>query len=581
MIMATEHRVIKGIGASAGMALGTACLITKKDYHVPFHKINDPEKEKQLFIMAYNEIVAETTALAKKAHQSAGEKAAEIFELHHSILSDPEFINPIFTNITSNLMNAALAVEEAGNQLAAVFESMEDSYMRERSADILDLKQRLQRKILRKDFNMDQLDLPVGAIIIAEELTPSDTALIDTEKVGAIITASGGKTSHAAILARMLGIPAVLGIGSEIKNLKQAFSLLVDGQKGNVTINPDKNDIGTFKKHKENTAKSEEELIQYKNIPACTIDGYKITLMANIGTPDDLKYALEAGADGIGLFRSEFLFLDRETAPSESEQYEAYKMVLEGMKGKSVIIRTLDVGGDKSVPFITIPKEENPFLGYRAIRICLDQPEIFDTQLRALLRASLFGELHIMFPMISSLDELLKAKERVHNMAAQLRTEGIEVPKSYKIGMMVETPAAAISASIFAKECDFFSIGTNDLTQYTLAVDRGNATIAPLYSTYHPSVLSLIKTTKEAAKKRGIPCGVCGEAAGDLELLPLLIGLELDELSVNPRSILKMKKEITQMSFSEAERALEQTSSFSTAAQIHSFLKEKKKRREE
>ena len=530
----------KGITASNGYAIGVAVIKKEKEYKIFEKKIENTQDELKRFEDAVEKAHNQINTLMEKAKAEMGEDKAAVFESHLMLLDDPEFTGAVVKSIKDSNINAEKALSDVIDMYSSIFESMEDEYMRERGADIKDVGSRLLLN-LTGTYEDDNKVLPQNAVIVAKDLTPSDTADLDKSKVIAFLTDCGGKTSHSAIMARTLEIPAVVGMGDISKSLENGDNVIVDGFLGCVIINPDENTIKEYKEKITMYEKEKQELLSLVNAKVYN-EGKHIEICGNIGKPEDVNKVIENGGDGIGLFRTEFLYMNSSKLPDENEQYEAYKKVLEKMGQKPVIIRTLDIGGDKKLPYLKMPEEMNPFLGYRAIRLCLDRKDIFKTQLRALLRASSFGNLKIMFPMISSVEQFLEAKEVLKECALELKKENIRCKEDIEVGIMIEIPAAAIIADELAKYADFFSIGTNDLVQYTLAVDRMNEKISYLYDAMHPAVLRLIKMSIEAAHKEGKKCGMCGEMAGDVTASKKLMELGLDEFSMSASSILKVKK---------------------------------------
>ncbi len=531
----------KGIAASKGYAIGKIFIKEDINIEVVEKSIDDIEKEKERFKSALSNTREQLERIKEKAQKEVGAEKAAVFDSHIMLLDDPEFAGAVEMNIESNKVNSEKALQEVIDMYSSIFASMEDEYMRERGADIKDVGKRIMLNLMEKSANsMDDLDK--DTIIVAQDLTPSDTAQLDKDKVIAFLTNIGGRTSHSAIMARTLEIPAIVGMQDITESVKNDDVAIVDGIKGIVIINPDKETIEKYEKSKESFLKEKEELKKLINVETVTKAGKRVEVCGNIGKPQDVHQVLENGGEGVGLFRTEFLYMDRDNMPSEDEQFESYKYAVEKMEGKPVVIRTLDIGGDKKLPYLEMPEEMNPFLGYRAIRLCLDRKELFKVQLRALLRASAFGNLKIMFPMISSLSEFKGAKELLKECMSELRAEGKEFNENLETGIMVEIPAAAICADELAKHVDFFSIGTNDLIQYTLAADRMNEKISYLYDPMHPAVLRLIKMTIDAAHKEGKWCGMCGEMAGDENAIATLVEYGLDEYSMSASSILTAKK---------------------------------------
>ncbi|WP_294154956.1 phosphoenolpyruvate--protein phosphotransferase [uncultured Clostridium sp.] len=531
----------KGIAASKGYAIGRVFLQEHEEIVITDAKITDIAAEKEKMQKALDDSKAQLEAIKVKAAEEMGAEKAEVFEAHITLLDDPEFTGAMMSEIETNSVNGLKAVESVTNTFVAIFESMDNEYMRERAADIKDVSKRILSNLAGKGGDSFAI-IENNTVVVAHDLTPSDTAGLDRSKVVGFITNIGGRTSHAAIMARTLEIPAVLGLGDITDCVKNGDTVIVDGITGDVIINPSEEVLAEYKAKKEKFQAEQEELKKLIDVKTTTKSGRRIEVCGNIGKPEDVKGVIENGGDGVGLFRTEFLYMDRESAPTEEEQFESYKYVLEKMDGKQVVIRTLDIGGDKTLPYLPLPEEMNPFLGYRAIRLCLDRKEIFKVQLRALLRASIYGNLCVMFPMISGLEEFLQAKEVVDECKAELKAEGKEYSETIQWGIMVEIPAAAVYADELAKYVDFFSIGTNDLIQYTLAADRMSEKVSYLYNPMHPAVLRLIKMTIDGAHKHGKWVGMCGEMAGDEAAIPTLVEYGLDEFSMSATSILNAKK---------------------------------------
>lgn len=532
----------KGIAASKGYAIGKVFLKEADDEVIITHncEVNIKEEIDKLEA-AIKASKLQLTEIRDKTITNIGEHEAAVFDSHITLLEDPEFTGTALANIESNNVSAVNAINEVINVYMAIFSEMEDEYMKERAADVKDVGNRIIRNLTGK-AGVSLSDLPENTIIVAHDLTPSDTAQIDKSKVVAFLTDIGGRTSHSAIMARTLEIPAVVGLENITCCVKNGDTVIVDGVEGIAIINPDQASKDLYELKKEKLELEKKELKELVNTKTVTKSGKNIIVAGNIGAPEDVNKVIENGGEAVGLFRTEFLYMDRDRLPQEDEQFEAYKYVAEKLNGKPVVIRTLDIGGDKKLPYLPLPEEMNPFLGYRAIRLCLDKQDIFKTQLRAILRASAYGNIQIMFPMISSLDEFFKAKNILQTCMDELSTEGKNFNKNIETGIMVEIPSAAVMADEFAKHVDFFSIGTNDLIQYTLAADRMNENISYLYNPMHPAVLRLIKMTIEAAHKEGKWCGMCGEMAGDEEAIPTLLEYGLDEFSMSASSMLKAKQ---------------------------------------
>ena len=535
----------KGTGASPGIALGKALVIEHSELVIEKKTIENIDEEIQKLESAVKVSKEELTKVKEKALAELGEHEAEIFEAHLLVLEDPELIGSAISKIRDEKVNADYALNEIKEIFVAMFESMDNEYMRERAADIKDVTNRVLRHILGiKVVDLAELDEEV--VLIAHDLTPSDTATMNKNMVLGFLTDIGGRTSHTAIMARTLEIAAVVGLNDITKKVKDGDYIVFNGDTGEVIVNPDEETKAKYASLKEEFEEYRKSLELLKGQASITTDGRHVELAGNIGSPNDVEGLIKNDAEGVGLYRTEFLYMDKEDSfPTEEEQYEAYKAVLEGMNNKPIVIRTLDIGGDKELPYFEMEAEMNPFLGYRAIRLCLDRKDIFKTQLRALYRASVHGKLRIMFPMISSLEELLDAKEVIKEVLKELDAENIAYSNDVEVGMMIEIPSAAVISDVLAKHVDFFSIGTNDLIQYTCAVDRMNQKISHLYNQFNPAVLRLIKMVIDNAHKEGKWVGMCGESAGDQRMIPILLGFGLDEFSMSPISILPARKLIT------------------------------------
>lgn len=558
---------LKGIGASDGIAIAKAYLLVEPDLSFNNEKVADVDAEVEKFKAAINQSKVELTQIRNNAEIALGPDKAAIFDAHLLVLEDPELINPIEDNIRNNQMNAAASLSEVSTNFITIFESMDNEYMKERAADIKDVSKRVLSHILGVSLpNPTMIDEPV--VIIAEDLTPSDTAQLNKKFVQGFATNIGGRTSHSAIMSRSLEIPAVVGTKNITDAVQQGDFVIVDGIAGEVIINPDEQTVTGYKARQAAFLQEKEELKQLVNDKTVTKEGKHVELAANIGTPNDLEGVKNNGAEGIGLYRTEFLYMGRDAMPSEDEQFEAYKKVLSEMDGKRVVVRTLDIGGDKELPYLNLPKEMNPFLGYRAIRLCLDQQDIFRTQLRALLRASIHGKLSIMFPMIATINEFRDAKAILEEEKASLIADKVKVADDIELGIMVEIPSTAAMADIFAKEVDFFSIGTNDLIQYTMAADRMSERVSYLYQPYNPAILRLIKQVIDASHKEGKWTGMCGEMAGDSTAIPLLLGLGLDEFSMSATSILSARRQIKNLSQPEMAKVAEQALNCATQEEV-------------
>lgn len=562
---------MKGLGVSPGIGIGKAFVIEKKSMDINKVCVVNFEKEIERLRNAIEQGKIQLNELYLKTLNEVGEKEAQIFKSHEMMLEDDTFISEVESKIEKEKVNAEYALNEVSLYYIKMFENIEDEYLRERSEDIKDVMHRVI-KILLGVKTTDYSKLEKDSIIVAKDLTPSDTAQLEKGKVAAMITEMGGKTSHAAIIARIMGIPTVVGLDNITEKIKENDIVICDGKTGKVIINPNEKQLFYYTEKKLKLEEINNELKKQIGLPTISKDGFKVSLSANIGTPHDVDMVLENDAEGIGLFRSEFIFMNRECQPSEDEQFEEYKEVLQKMGGKPVIIRTLDVGGDKNVPYFDIPAEMNPFLGYRAIRLCLGNVDVFRTQLKAILRASIYGNVKIMFPMISTMKELRDAKKILEKAKQELVKEGIPFNSDIEIGIMIEIPSAAIISDLLAKEVDFFSIGTNDLIQYTLAVDRMNSRLSHLYSQYHPAMLRLIKGIIDNAHKAGIWVGMCGEAAGDPKLIPIFLGMGLDEFSMNSPAILISRYIIRNLDKSEMEKIAEGTLNMETAVEVEDYL---------
>lgn len=564
---------MKAIGTSAGIALGKVLVYKEAEIKIEKKTIDDLEGEIERLDTAIEQGIKELENLYEETLENIGEEEAEIFNAHKMMIQDPEYIDGIKGKIKEEKVNVEWALKEVTDQYVSLFENIDDEYLRERALDLKDISQRLIRILYGIEGN-DLRNIKEESIIVAEDLVPSDTAQMDKDKVIGIVTELGGRTSHTSIMARSLEIPAVAGVKDITNIAKNGDFMIVDGSKGIVLINPSQDEVEFYQREKEKYEEFKQQTRQMKGKESISKDGVKVEIAANIGTPKDVDNVIENDGEGVGLYRTEFLYMDNDRLPTEDEQFEAYKVVAERLEGKPIVIRTLDVGGDKDIPYLELPKEMNPFLGYRAIRLCLDRRDIFKTQLRALLRASAYGNIKIMFPMISNIQEVREAKRILEEAKEELRKENIPFNEDIEVGIMVEIPSVAIHSDIFAREVDFFSIGTNDLIQYTLAVDRGNQEISYLYNQYDPAVLRLIKMTIDNGHKAGIWVGMCGEAAGDEKLIPVLLGMGLDEFSMNPASILKARYIISNTSKKEVEAMLDEILSLPTAEDVERYIDE-------
>lgn len=566
--------MLKATGASPGFALGKVLVVRNEPVILEKEPIEDISQEKEKFLGAIEASKKEIEQIREKALKELGEQKAAIFDAHKMILDDPELIQGTINKIESERLNGAYALSKTAEEFIAIFEAMDNDYMRERVADIKDVTDRVIRTITGQK-KTDLASLEEDVILVAHDLTPSETATMDKERVMGFLTNIGGRTSHTAIMARSLEIPAVVGLKDITEALKTGDFAILDGEGGTVIVNPSKEEIKKYKGLKEAYVTERKALDAIKGQESITKDGRRVELAGNIGTTQDIPGLIKNDAEGVGLFRTEFIYMNRETLPSEEEQFEAYKQVLEAMNPKPIVIRTLDIGGDKNLSYLKIGEEMNPFLGYRAIRLCLKEQKIFKDQLRALLRASVYGKLKIMFPMISNLKELLEAKEVLNEVKADLDREGIAYQHDIEVGMMIEVPSAAVMSDVLAKHVDFFSIGTNDLIQYTCAVDRMNEKIHHLYQPFNPAVLRLIKTVIDNGHREGIWVGMCGESAGDQRMIPILLGMGLDEFSMSPLSILPARKLIRSLSLEEAQKLAEEVLKLSTAEEIENYLETK------
>lgn len=563
--------MLKGKGVSRGIGLGNVVVLKKVERKIEKKTIENEQVEHELERLhkALNEVINETEIQLKNISGTE----SDIMQAYLMILQDPSLISETENAIKNDKYNAEYAVEVGFNSVVQIFQNMDDEYMASRAGDILDIKNRVLGKMLNEK-TIDLSNLKPNTIIVATELTTSETAKLDFKNISGIITEIGGENSHTSIMARTHAIPAITGIENATSIFKNNDNVAIDGTLGEIYVNPteeEKQKLLTLQKQLE---EEKLELEKYKNEETKTIDGTKVKLYANIGILKDVEVAIKNTAEGIGLFRSEFLYMDSDTMPTEKSQFEVYKNVAEMMQDKEVIIRTLDIGGDKELKYLKLEKEANPFLGFRAIRLSLDNLPLFKTQLRAILRASAFGKIEIMFPMISSIDELRQAKKVLEECKKELDDENIEYDKNIKVGIMIEIPSAALIADKLAKECDFFSIGTNDLIQYTVAVERGNERISKLYTKFHPSVIKLIKMAIDGAHSANIICGMCGEAAGDKLYIPLLIGLGLDEFSMNSNSLLNARKRINNLDKAECVKLSEEILQMSSAEEVEERLKE-------
>ncbi|EAG2157148.1 phosphoenolpyruvate--protein phosphotransferase [Listeria monocytogenes] len=558
---------LKGIAASDGIAIAKAYLLVEPDLSYEKTEVTDVESEVKRFESALEVSRTELSMIREKAAKDLGEDKAQIFDAHLLVLNDPELTGPIEESIKNSKTNAETALQETTDMFIGMFESMDNEYMRERAADIKDVRKRVLSHLLGVTIPNPAL-IDEEVVVVAADLTPSDTAQLNRNFVKGFVTDIGGRTSHSAIMARSLEIPAVVGTKEVTASVAKNDIVIIDGLEGNVIIHPTEEQIAHYEKIKSDFALQQAEWDKLKNEKTVSKDGVHVELAANIGTPNDLEGVISNGGEAVGLYRTEFLYMGRDNFPTEEEQFEAYKAVVSGMDGKSVVVRTLDIGGDKTLPYLELPEEMNPFLGFRAIRLCFANEELFRTQLRALLRASVYGNLKIMFPMIATVNEFRQARDILLDEKAKLKAAGTEVSDSIELGIMIEIPAAAVLADQFAKEVDFFSIGTNDLIQYTMAADRMNERVSYLYQPYNPSILRLVKMVIDASHKEGKWTGMCGEMAGDQTAVPLLLGLGLDEFSMSASSILKSRSLIKRLDQSAMVKLAEEALNKSTAEEV-------------
>ena len=560
--------MLKGIAASAGISIAKAYKLESPKVEI-VKKEGDPAKEVEKFNAALEKTDIE--GVKERASERLSAEELAVFDAHLMMAGDPEFAAQIIAMIENDKVNAEFAADTVASQMVAMFESMDNDYFRERAADIKDVTYRLKCNLLGLTIP-DLTSINEDSIIVAYDLTPSDTAQLN-HFVKGFATSIGGKTSHSAIMANSLEIPAVVGCGDIMSAVNHGDTMILDAVEGNVIINPTEEEIKEYEAKAKAFAEEKEALKVLVNAKSVTKDGHEVELAGNIGGFKDVEGVLKNGGEGVGLFRTEFLYMDNDHFPTEEEQFEAYKAVLEGMGGKRVVVRTLDIGGDKKLKYFTFPEEMNPFLGYRAIRLCLDRTDIFRTQLRALIRASVYGKLCIMFPMIATVKEFCDAKAIYEEEKAKLIAEGVKVADDIQVGMMVEIPAAAVNADNFAKHADFFSIGTNDLIQYSMAADRMSENVSYLYQPYNPSVLRLIKMTIDGAHKEGKWAGMCGAMAGEENAVPILLGLGLDEFSMSATQILNARKMVNSLSKAEMEKLAEEAVSLSTAEEVLELVK--------
>lgn len=567
--------MISGIAASPGVVFGKALVLKEEPIILNTHKIADDQVDEELtkFYAGREKAVAQLNAITEKARRTLGDEKAAIFEGHLMILEDEELEEEIIGYLKDHLVTADVAASKVIDMQVAVLSEIDDEYLKERAGDIRDIGNRLLRNILGMNI-VDLGDIQEESILVAYDLTPSETAQLNLDKVLGFITDIGGRTSHTSIMARSLELPAIVGTNNITSLVKTGDMVVLDAENNEIHINPSQDVIEKFKALQAKIEAEKAELATLKDLPAQTLDGHRIEVAGNIGTIRDVDGVLRNGGEAIGLYRTEFLFMDRSQLPGEEEQFQAYKEIVEAMDGKQVVLRTMDIGGDKELPYLDMPKEMNPFLGWRAVRIGLVRREILDTQLRAVLRASAFGKLAVMFPMIISVEEIRELKAIVAELKAQLRAEGKAFDENLQLGIMVETPSAAVNARHLAKEADFFSIGTNDLTQYTLAVDRGNEIIAHLYNPFSPSVLNLIKQVIDASHAEGKWTGMCGELAGDVRATALLLGMGLDEFSMSGISVPYVKKLARSINYADAKKLADDVLAQPTAADVERLVNE-------
>lgn len=565
--------MLKGIGASNGYGIGQIVIIKEANLDFERRTITDAEAEKKRFQDAVAVFMEKTQAMADDMKNRIGEKEAEILEGHILMMQDPEMTGQIEAAIEGESINAEAALSQVCDMFAQMFASIDDEMFQQRATDVNDIKTRMLMILLGEE-ETDISAVPAGTVLVATDLTPSMTAGINPENVVGILTEVGGKTSHSAILARALEIPAVLSIDGIVGKVADGEKVILDGFNGEVFLKPGNDQVEAYIKKRVAYLNDKKALERFRGMKSQMASGEQVELVGNIGNPQDAAKVAECDGEGVGLFRTEFLFMDGTSIPTEDEQFEAYKLAAETLAGKPVIIRTLDIGGDKAIPYLGLETEENPFLGYRAVRFCLDRKEdIYKPQLRALLRASAYGKIRIMVPLVTCVEEIREVKAMVAEIKADFDAKGIPYDKDIKVGIMTETAASAVLADVLAKEADFFSIGTNDLTGYTMAVDRGNAKVAYLYSAYQPAVLRSIKRIIECGKAEGIMVGMCGEAAADPMLVPVLLAWGLDEFSVSPTSILATRKVMSQWTMEEAKEVADKVLTFATEAEVVEYLK--------
>lgn len=568
---------LRGIAAASGYAMGPAFLLQETEAEIVRRELSPEEAEMEVkrFEAEVNQSIAELEELKVQTEEKMGEEHANIFGTHILVLQDEEYIGRVKEMIQSNRINAEAALEDATQEIVTLFESMDNEYLRERAADIRDVSKRIMNHLLGLEAGgLSQVKDSV--VLLAHDLTPSDTAQLDRDKIAGFATNIGGRTSHSAIMARSMEIPAVVGLNNVTAKVKSGDYVILDGAKGILLINPEESVIASYKELQQKYEARLQELKKFHDKPSVTADGHLLEIVSNIGNPQDAHAAERSGAEGIGLYRSEFLYMGRQSLPSEEEQFDAYKVVAEIFGSKApVVIRTLDIGGDKELPYMDLPKEANPFLGYRAIRLCLDRKDIFKTQLRAILRASSFGNIKLMYPMIATMQELREANAILAEVKQELDKENIPYNREMEVGMMIEVPAAALVADQLAREVDFFSIGTNDLVQYTMAADRMNERVSYLTEPFNPAVLRLIRNVINAAHQQGKWAGMCGEMAGNLTAIPLLVGLGLDEFSMSAGSILSARALMSRLNRPEMQKLAEEALNMTSAEEIKQYVESK------
>ena len=567
---------LQGIGVSRGVGIGTVVVLRDEELKIEHILVEDEEKERTRFEAAVSTLKQKNQELSEQLSESVGEKDAQIILSHNAVLEDPEIIEPILKMIQEFRVNAEAAVEEVFNKAIQTMSSLEDERMKERVSDLEDVKQGLLRLLLNIG-EMDFSKINQNTILVTKELSPHVSAMLDGDKIAGIITQRGGPTSHAAIISKAMEIPAVVGVEDAVELIPEGEFVVMDGENGNVILNPEEKTRKSFERRKKKVQAEKESLKEYIGLNSISKDGVLFEVQANAGSLQDTKKAMEQDAQGIGLYRTEFLFMNRDTIPSEEEQFTAYKEAVECMQGRPLVIRTLDAGGDKPVEALGLKEESNPFLGYRAIRYCIQNPEVFTVQIRAILRASAFGPIKILIPFITCLEEFEETKKLIDEEMIRLIMQDIPFDARIPVGIMMETPSAVMMADILAKYADFFSIGTNDLTQYTMAVDRGNSKVSDLYSVYYPSVIRAMKRIIEEGNKNKIPVAMCGEAASDPYLIPVLMGMGLREFSVIPSEVLKVRGLIRKWTIPEAEALCQEVMKQKRVEKVKELLEKAKK----